>query len=388
MALVLFEDAHWSEFLPLVFTKPVGELRIGILTIREKWEKHLQTEAHHETRSYLEELYPPNKDSEVLRVNARVLPDAQLVSAVAALKSGECIMQGELVLAHRGGCDVVVNYENTVMVLEKITDLFSKNHEAIERDFALITEGRTSAPLGEANHIIGSASLIFLEPGAKVNGSFLNTTDGPIYLAADAEILEGSMVRGPLALGEHAQIKMGTKVYTGCTIGPHCKVGGEISNSVFQGYSNKGHDGFLGNSLLGEWCNLGADTNTSNLKNNYSKVRIWNYATRSMSDTGLTFCGLIMGDHSKCGINTMFNTGTVVGVSANIFGGGFPTKHIPSFGWGGSDGFTTYDPDKALETAELVMARRNISLSPAMRKMLTYVFELTHLDREDKTHRQ
>ena len=258
--------------------------------------------------------------------------------------------------------------------LEHTWDIFSKNHEAIRRDFALLTHGRSSQPIPETT-VVFNETAIFIEEGAKLPLCSLNATDGPIYIGKNAEIMEGAMIRGPFALCEGATVKMSAKIYSGTTIGPYSKAGGEINNSVLFGYSNKGHDGFLGNSVVGEWCNLGADTNTSNLKNDYSPVRLWNYETEGFAKTGLQFCGLMMGDHSKCGINTMFNTGTVVGVSANIFGSGFPRNFIPSFSWGGSAGITTYKTNKAFEVAKVVMARRQVEFDEQDAAILEYVFE-------------
>jgi UDP-N-acetylglucosamine diphosphorylase/glucosamine-1-phosphate N-acetyltransferase len=265
--------------------------------------------------------------------------------------------------------------------VENVWDIFSKNGDAIKADFDLITRGRTSQPLSTSNTVIGDAKQIFLEEGAIVEASILNTNAGPIYIAKDSEIMEGSVVRGPFSLGEHAALKLSTKIYGPTTVGPHSKVGGEVNNSVIFAYSNKGHDGFLGNSVIGEWCNLGADTNNSNLKNNYGNVKLYNYAQDKMIDTGLQFCGLIMGDHSKCGINTMFNTGTVVGVGANIFGGGFPPTHIPSFSWGGADGMEEYKFDKMIETANRVYARRNLTVDAVEKDILEKVFKNTEATR-------
>jgi UDP-N-acetylglucosamine diphosphorylase/glucosamine-1-phosphate N-acetyltransferase len=256
-----------------------------------------------------------------------------------------------------------------------------KNEEAINRDFAMLTKGRKSKPIGKSNQIIGKGK-IFLEEGVKMECAFLNASDGPIYIGKNAEVMEGSMIRGPFALGESSTLKMGTKIYGGTTIGPHCKVGGEVSNSVFFGYSNKAHDGFIGNSVIGEWCNLGANTNNSNLKNNYSKVKVWNYYKKDYVDSGLTFCGLMMGDHSKSSISSMFNTGTVVGVSANIFGSGFPPKMIPSFAWGGSNGFTTFRMKDALELAQRVMERRHIKLTKVDAVILKAIFDQTESEKK------
>ena len=377
MVTVLFEDNQWKAFLPLVFTRPVGEIRIGIYTISEKWSKSLNCEVSHRTREHLRELFPGSKDKDVLLINARVLPTPSLVESISNLTHGQALLSNGQLIAMRASSEEeeeyhsATNFEDEVFMLERVTDIFSKNGKAIELDLPLWLKENTCQPIHESNTIIGDSARVFIAEGAKVFASTLNTLDGPIILCKDAEIMEGSMVRGGLVLGEHAALKMGAKIYGPSTFGPHCKVGGEVSNSVIFGYSNKGHDGFIGNTVMGEWCNLGADTNTSNLKNNYSLVKIWNYELDNYGDTGLTFCGLIMGDHSKSGINTMFNTGTVVGVCANIFGAAFPEKHIPSFSWGGADGFEPYQLEKAFETAQRMMARRGIEFTDAHRRLFS-----------------
>ena len=260
-------------------------------------------------------------------------------------------------------------------------DIFRLNGEVLQSDFVRLTDGKTSAKLNDTNVLIGDE--IFLEEGVAVNGAILNADKGPIYLGKDAEIMEGVTIRGPFSLGDHAVVKMGAKIYGPTTIGPYCKVGGEISNSILQAYSNKGHDGFLGNSVIGEWCNLGADTNSSNLKNNYGEVRVWDYEEAKSISTGLQFCGLIMGDHSKSGINTMFNTGTVVGVCANIFGAQFPPKFIPSFLWGGSGQWDLFKMEKAIEVAEKMMSRRQVTFSSEDEKIFQEILRLSQSYRED-----
>ena len=377
MVTVLFEDNQWKAFLPLVFTRPVGEIRIGIYTIAEKWSKSLNCEVSHRTREHLRELFPGTKEKDVLLINARVLPTPELLESISALLQGQALLGNGQLIAMRASSEeeeeyqIASEFNGEIFMLEKVTDIFSKNGKAIELDLPLWQTENTCQPIHESNTIIGDPNQVFIAEGAKVYASILNTLDGPIILCKDAEIMEGSMVRGGLVLGEHSALKMGAKIYGPSTFGPHCKVGGEVSNSVIFGYSNKGHDGFIGNTVMGEWCNLGADTNTSNLKNNYSLVKIWNYELNNYGDTGLTFCGLIMGDHSKSGINTMFNTGTVVGVCANIFGAAFPEKHIPSFSWGGAEGFEPYQLEKACETAQRMMARRGIEFTEAHRRLFS-----------------
>lgn len=384
MNYTLFDDHTWQNLLPLTFTKPVSEIRIGILTITEKWEKFLGVKMSFQTQDYLIKKYPSSINGETIFINGSICPDEALVEHIKNLNSDAGLKQGDKLIAYRSvSSSLNINEakatakETDLKVLEvkNIWDIFSKNGDAIKQDFSLLTKNKISLPLSKSNTIIGNANEIFLEEGAVVEAAILNTKSGPIYIGKDAEIMEGSVVRGPFALGEHSVLKLSTKVYGPTTIGPQSKVGGEINNSVIFGYSNKAHDGFLGNSVIGEWCNLGADTNNSNLKNNYGNVKLFNYAQDKMVDTGLQFCGLIMGDHSKCGINTMFNTGTVVGVAANIFGGGFPPTHIPGFSWGGAEGMEEYQFDKMVETANRVYARRSLTMSVDEKQILETVFK-------------
>ena len=303
-----------------------------------------------------------------------------MVKIVNGLGKNSALIQGDTVIAKRASENntevTSTEYTGELLMVKHTWDIFSLNAKAITLDFKLLTEGRDSQPIPDHVTVFGTEG-IFIEEGAKLFNCTLNATEGPVYIGKDAEIMELSTIRGPFALCDHGVVKMSAKIYTGTTIGPYSKVGGEISNSVVQGYSNKGHDGFLGNSVLGEWCNLGADTNTSNLKNNYAPVKLWDYNRGRFSNTGLQFCGLMMGDHSKCGINTMFNTGTVVGVSANIFGEGFPRNFIPSFSWGGKSGFMNYKLDKVFEVAEVVMQRRGLTLDDVEKSILEHVFEIT-----------
>ncbi|REJ82411.1 MAG: glucose-1-phosphate thymidylyltransferase [Bacteroidetes bacterium] len=390
MNIIFFDHYSRQSLLPLTFTRPVSELRIGILTIREKWEKYLKAECSNWTEEYLSKLFPMRLTADNLFINASVIPDNEFVSAVQNLSIGEQLIQSGLLLAMRGGDERLnynaipgvlptskqTEYPHKAIVLKHPWDIFSINSTAIEADYKMLTNGRKSAAISDSNHVFGREN-IFLEEGAKVECSTLNALDGKIYIGKDAEVMEGCLIRGGLSLGEHSQLKMGTRIYGATSIGPHCKIGGEVNNSIIMGYSNKAHDGFLGNSVIGEWCNLGADTNNSNLKNNYSEVKVWSYPEDDYVNTGLQFCGLIMGDHSKCSINTMFNTGTVVGVSSNIFGTGFPPKFIPSFAWGGSEGFSTYRLNEAMEVAERVYERRGKKLSDDEMEMFRYLFDQT-----------
>jgi UDP-N-acetylglucosamine diphosphorylase/glucosamine-1-phosphate N-acetyltransferase len=385
MNYILFDGEVRNALLPFTYTRPVADIRIGILTIREKWERRLGLTTTTITEEYLEEKYPMVEMHENVLINASFIPTKNLVDLVKTLSQNQAIFKGEEVIAfHTSDTQEEVNFENyeqiefeeELLKLNNTWDIFSLNGPALQDDFTLLTDGRKSQPIPESVQYVNKED-IFIEEGAEVSFSILNASTGPIYIGKDALIMEGSIVRGPFAMCEHAVLKIGAKIYGPTTLGPYCKIGGEVNNSVLFGYSSKGHEGFLGNSVLGEWCNLGADTNTSNLKNNYAEVKLWSYETGRFAKTGLQFCGLMMGDHSKCGINTMFNTGTLVGVSANIYGSGYPRNFVPSFSWGGASGFTTYQMRKVVEVANAVMKRRNTSLSVGDQNILEAVFELT-----------
>ena len=386
--LVLFDNGH-IDLLPLTFTRPVAEIRVGILTITQKWEHSLGISASFFTQDYLQAKFPILLTDDNLLVSGNVVPEELLVAQIQSLELGAGIRwQGEAICVRLNESDARRFLSGDVGFVsmrsvdaEPITirhpyDIFRLNGVALELDFKQVTKGRKSAQLSASNRVIAPEN-VFVEKGAIVECAIINASTGPVYIGVDAEIMEGAIVRGPFALCEHSVLKMGAKIYGPTTIGPHSKVGGEISNSVIFGMSNKAHDGFLGNSVLGEWCNLGADTNNSNLKNNYEEVKLWSYRENHFVKTGLQFCGLIMGDHSKCGINTMFNTGTVVGVSANIYGGGFPRNFIPSFSWGGAASMIDYRIDKALQTAEKVWARRGIELTQIDRDILLHIYNNT-----------
>lgn len=393
--IVLFETiAQHQAFLPLTQTRAIADLRMGILRFREKWQHYFPQAAVqiYTPVPHLQPLYPCTLGASVWLIKANLLPDAALVEAIARLPLHTALVQDGQLLALRCPADkaqaflqgrlraeeqAVQYYDKPILQVEQLWDLFQRNGQALALDFEQLTKGRTSAPLCPSNRVLGDPSLLFLEPGAKAQASIFNTQTGPIYLGKDSEVMEGCLVRGGLALCEGAGLKMGAKIYGSTTIGPHSKVGGEVNNSVILGYSNKGHEGFLGNSVLGEWCNLGADTNNSNLKNTYDVVDVWDYAQGRYRSTGLQFCGLFMGDHAKTGINTMLNTGTVLGVAANVFGGGFPPKFVPDFSWGGAEGLTTHRLDKALQTAKAVMARRNTPLTEAAQNLLQAVYQGT-----------
>jgi UDP-N-acetylglucosamine diphosphorylase/glucosamine-1-phosphate N-acetyltransferase len=386
MNYILFEtDIDRANLLPFTFTRPIAEVRCGILTITEKWKHYLGATPSYKTQAYLQAKFPLVYGTENVFVNGAILPNEALVAEIKKLQAGEALYHHETLVAchvkEAASAFVPEQYEGkkvqSAASLVKIGftyDIFSKNGQAIEDDFALITKGRKSQPLSATNQAV-NPERIFIEEGAKVEFSILNASTGSIYIGKDAEIMEGCKVRGPFALCEHGGLKMDAKIYSATTVGPHCKVGGEVSNAVFFAYSNKGHDGFIGNAVIGEWCNLGADTNNSNLKNTYEEVKLWNYRTERFERTGLTFCGLMMGDHSKCGINTMFNTGTVVGVAANIFGSGFPRNFIPSFAWGGAQGFETFILNKAYKTAEAMCARRNVVFDDTEKAIMKAVYD-------------
>jgi UDP-N-acetylglucosamine diphosphorylase/glucosamine-1-phosphate N-acetyltransferase len=391
MNYILFDGTVRNALLPFTFTRPVADIRIGILTIREKWETYLGSTTTTVTEEYLQDKFPMVEMEENVMINASFLPNAVLSEMVSNLEVNQAIFKGDEVIAfftqesqEEVDFDTyeIIEFNDEVLTVENTWDIFQKNDAAIREDFDLLTEDRRSQPIPKSINVI-SPENIFIEEGAKLEFVTLNASSGPIYIGKDSEIMEGSVIRGPFALCEGAQVKLASKVYGATTVGPHSRIGGEVNNSVLFAYSNKGHDGFLGNSVLGEWCNIGADSNNSNLKNNYEEVKLWSYETENFANTGLQFCGLMMGDHSKCGINTMFNTGTVIGVSANIFGSGFPRNFVPSFSWGGASGFSTYITKKAFETARIVMSRRNIEFDEKEQQILEHVFEETKKWRKD-----
>ena len=389
MNTILFGQFSRENLLPVTFTRPVSHIRIGILKIKEKWEHHLNKIVSCLSEDYIRAKFPVKVENDNLLINGSILPNKELIKEIKQLETGQLLIKDSVpVAAVIKGFRVdtvdfniikdfeLIESETDFKQIQYPWDIFRMNGEEIEKDFKILTKGKTSEKLSKTVNAV-EINNIFLEEGAKVEFATLNPKGGYIYIGKNAEIMEGSIVRGSMALCEDSVLKIGAKIYGPTTIGPYSKVGGEVNNSVILGYSNKGHDGFLGNSVIGEWCNLGADTNNSNLKNNYADVKLWNYGKKGFINSGLQFCGLIMGDHSKCGINTMFNTGTVVGVSANIFGSGFPRNFIPSFSWGGSSGFTTYKLNKAFETARLVMERRGLDLDEVEQAVLEEIFKQT-----------
>ncbi len=391
MNYILFDGPARNALLPFTFTRPVADILIGIMTIRQKWEMHLGSTTTTLTEEYLSDKYPMVELEENVMINASFIPNPVLVEMIYNLEANQAIFKGDEVIAfytqeNQEEVDFdsyeVFEYEGECLTVMNTWDIFSKNDASIREDFEFLTEDRKSQPIPKTVNVIAPEN-IFIEEGAKLEFVTLNASTGPIYIGKNAEIMEGAVIRGPFALCEGAVVKMAAKIYGATTVGPNSKVGGEINNSVLFSNANKGHDGFLGNSVLGEWCNIGADSNNSNLKNNYEEVRLWSYETEGFAKTGLQFCGLMMGDHSKCGINTMFNTGTVIGVSANIFGSGFPRNFVPSFSWGGAAGFSTYITKKAFETARLVMSRRNVEFDEKEAAILEHVFEETKKWRKD-----
>lgn len=384
MTINLFDDNSWQSLRPLTFTRPVADLRLGILTIAEKWCKYLNAEFGFVTQDYLQVKYPVK--SAQLFINGSVCPNEALIAATSGLEEDEVLIKGDLVIAYLASEKAVdykaakehykqVQFDSDLTHIQFPEDIFKNNHTELVLDFALLTKGKTSAKLSDTNTFIGDQ--FFAEEGASAECSTFNSKAGPIYLGKNAQVWEGSHIRGSFALCHNSQVKMGAKIYGQTTIGPYSRVGGEINNAVIWGYSSKGHDGYLGNAVMGQWCNIGADSNNSNLKNNYAEVRLWDYKQQSFRKTGMQFCGLIMADHAKCAINTMFNTGTVAGVSANVFGSGFPRNFIPDFAWGGSHGFEVYGLNKMLATAKLVLERRDMVLDEVEIDILTEIFERT-----------
>jgi UDP-N-acetylglucosamine diphosphorylase/glucosamine-1-phosphate N-acetyltransferase len=386
MNYVLFDESRRKNLLPLTFMRPVADIRFGILTIREKWEKYLNTTTSTLTEKYLSEKFPLIKEKANIIINGAICPNDNLINEIEQLEPGYALIKDDTIVAmclneedFKAQSNVVQEVFTDVecMQITYTWDIYSQNAAAIADDFKILTSGRKSAPIPQHTIAYGVEN-IFIEEGATILAATLNATDGPIYIGKNVTVMEGANLRGPLALCDNSTVKMGAKIYGGTTVGPWSKVGGEINNSVIFGYSNKAHDGFLGHSVIAEWCNLGADTNTSNLKNTYDNVKLWNYADETFIDTSQQFCGLIMGDHTKCGINTMFNTGTVVGVSSNIFGSGYQRNFIPSFKWGGVTGLQTFDPKKAIAIAKEMFKRRNMEFSEVEERLLENVYNLTH----------
>ena len=390
MNIILFDNKR-EDFYPLSLTRPIAEFRLGVLTIKEKWGNYFDSVSTF-SNDYLAEKFNTKKIKEDnIWINSQLLPSKDIVTEIKSLRLGEVLMKESVILAFRNSEFIsnkldCIKSNSEFNFLSSISDIFSLNGEEIITDIALINLQNNERIIKELtdSNIKSGKFPVYVEEGATIENCYINSSEGPVYIKKNAHIMQGSMLRGPFAICENSVVKMGAKIYGGTTIGPFCKVGGEINNSVFFGYSSKAHDGFLGNSIIGQWCNLGADTNNSNLKNNYDDVKIWNYGSESFLQTGMQFCGLIMGDHSKCGINTMFNTGTVVGVGANIFGSGFPRNFIPSFSWGGSSGFIIHKLEKFFSTAEKVMKRKRIPFTDIDKQVLLEVYNMTKRYRNEK----
>lgn len=390
MNIILFDDPTIrTALLPFTFTRPVACVRVGILTVAEKWQKYLQGDFSFHTEEYLSKkfIFTPGNDN--LWINGAVCPDEMLTKAIKSLSINQGLIKDSKVIAHCTAANelpevissAMKEYTLPITLVDQVWKIFQLNGEQIKADFTLLTKGRKSNPITDPHTRVYNPTNIFLEKGVDIKAAVLNAENGPIYLGENSHVQEGALIKGPFALCQGSHVNMGAKVRGDTTVGPYSKIGGEVSNAVIFGYSNKAHDGFLGNSVIGEWCNIGADTNTSNLKNNYENVKIWSYAKKGFGDTGLMFCGLMMGDHSKCGINTMFNTGTVVGVSASIFGDGYPRTFIPSFAWGGAAGFTTFQLNKSFDTATKAMERRGLILTETDKEIMSTIFTMSSENR-------
>lgn len=385
------QESH-ENLLPLSFTRPVADFRLGIFTIKEKWQSYLPGNYKYLPVDYLREKYgsAPEPEEECLFIAGALLPDQATATVVESLKTGEALLDGDTPVAFRGkysalcdNCWTAKDCDTPLRVIRYVFDIFLQNATEIKNDFFRLTQGRSSQPIDKSNAVIGDLcnengeQMLFIEEGAVVEGAIFNLKNGPIYIGKEAEVMEGACLRSPISLCNKAKIKMGAKIYGGTSLGPYCKVGGEVDNAVFFGYSNKAHDGYLGNAVIGEWCNIGAGVNASNLKNDYTKIRVWNYHTRTFMRTALQFCGLIMGDHSKIGVNCMLNTATVLGAGVNLHGAGFPRVFVPSFSEGSpTTGFTNVTMKKFLDIAERVMSRRGLSLNDDDRRIYEKVYEI------------
>ena len=393
IALFDTESTH-ADLLPISYTRPVAAFRIGIRTLREQWEAILPGEYFYRPVDFQRDKFGtvPAGESDIYFVAGNLLPDESMAERIGRLAPGEALVSGGETLAFRGAEEDLDagNFGTAVEVdtsearrIRYVFDIFLNNAELICRDYRRMVSGRRSAPLSDSVRVIGEKCdadgnpMIFLEEGASVEGATINVKEGPVYIGRDATVMEDATLRGPIALCRNAQIKMGARIYGGTTFGPYCKIGGEVQNAVIFGYSNKAHDGYLGNAVIGEWCNLGAGVFASNLKNDYTKIRIWNYPQHKFMRTDLQFCGLIMADHSKAGINCMFNTATVVGVGVNLHGSGFPRTFVASFQEGSPAGGMTDVPlEKFYQIAERVMGRRGLTLTDADRRIYERVYEV------------
>ena len=391
---ILFDGPERKDLLPFTYVRPVAELRIGIDTLKEKWEAFLNQNCSYATQDYLSSKYPLHTTELNYFINASYVPTQALIDQIEKLEPKQVLVFDNNPIVFCTEKDqlpedttdfFIVEVKSKPIHIKTSSDLFSKNAVVLEQDFKRFTHVKKNEVLEDGNNRFIHPERIFIEPGAKLTCATLNATDGPIYVGKNTQIMEGSMLRGPIALCDEVIVKMGTKIYGGTTIGPGSKVGGELNNVLFLGNSNKGHDGFLGNAVIGQWCNIGSATDASNLKNNYSKVRIWNYTSKNFAKSELQFCGLLMGDYSRCGIHSMFNTATVLGVNANVFGTGFPRTFIPSFSYGGAQGFKTYAFSKAMEANRMMMDRKGKQLSELDLEILKDVFEQSSVWRRDSS---
>ncbi len=391
MNYILFDDASRESLKPLSYLRPICDMRVGIMTIREKWENYLEEKTSTLTESYLAEKYPIELSESMILINGSICPTQDLVDKIKELSVNQVLVftdeekeEEHIIAMSKTSSGFIsdtdesekIEYDGEFTRIVNTWDIFVYNDQELRADFERLTRGRKSEEVSSTNTLI-NPGRIFIEEGAKIECATLNATEGPIYIGKDAEIMEGSNIRGPFAMCNNAVIKLGTKIYGGTTIGPYAKVAGELSNVVMFGYSNKAHDGYIGSSVIAEWCNIGADSNASNLKNTYEEVRLWSIEQHTFVPTGQTFCGTIFGDHTKCGINTMFNTGTVLGISSNIYGHGFQRNFIPSFAWGGNAGLRLYEIDKAIEVAKRMMARRDVEMTRVDEKILKYIYRTT-----------
>lgn len=388
MNVILFDHTQREALYPIVFTRPVSSIRVGMLSIQQKWESLLNVVVSTLVPDYLSAKFPSKFETEDLYINASVLPSKPLIDEILKLNTNQKLVKGDLLLAFYGekmkwekveklaSKLEAVESESVIVNIKNTWDIISLLKPELQSDFNLVAERFTPAQIPSYTTAI-ERNNIWVGANVKLGACILNATEGEIVIDDDAEIMDGAMVKGPVYLGKHSCIKMGAKIYGPVSVGEHCKLGGEVCDSILQAYSNKGHDGFLGHSYLGEWCNLGADTNTSNLKNTYEPVRLWNYSTKKFDRTGMQFLGLIMGDHSKTGINTMLNTGTVIGVACNVYGGGFPRNFIPDFSMGSSHKMEKFPLKKVFEMAGAMMQRRKIEFSHSDEEILTSVFEIT-----------
>ncbi len=383
--IILFDPPTIRENLkPLTLTRPIANLRVGIVTLQEKWGYFFDGTFSYLTEPYLVAKYPANNEVDNLYINASILPSTALVQSIKSLKANQVLMADEQVLAIHTNQSLsydfsLVNFNieyfnEPLSQIVHLPDLFLNNAQEIKEDFERLTAQRVSAPITDKATVVYNQENVFVGKNVSIKAAIINAENGPVYIDDQAVIQEGAIIIGPAAIGKEAMVAFGAKIRPNTTLGPVCRVGGEVGGTIFQAYANKAHDGYLGNSYIGEWCNLGANTNNSNLKNDYSSVKLYNYASKGLEDSKELFCGTFMGDFTKAGISTMLNTGTVIGVCCNIFGAGFQSKFVPSFSWGGADTqYQNYRFDKALQVIEATMARRDIHLSQEDIKILEYI---------------